>query len=71
VRAGLDLDLASPVRLGLWALLLAVGIAAGTVALPLAVALVLASLVISIGAALWREGLVPEDWRAMADGSVF
>ena len=66
MRAGLDLDLASPVRLDLWALLLAVGIVAGTVALPLAVALVLASLVVSVGAALRREGLVPEDWRAMA-----
>jgi competence protein ComEC len=49
----------------LWALLLALGIVAGTIAPPLAVAFVLASAVVSAGAAL-RKDLVPEDWRAMA-----
>jgi competence protein ComEC len=61
----LGLNLSPPVRLGLRALLLTLGIVAGTVAPPLAVAFVLASAVVSAGAAL-RKDLVPEDWRAMA-----
>ena len=58
----LDLNLSPPVRLDLWALLLALGIVAGTIAPPLAVAFVLASAVVSAGAAL-RKDLVPDDWR--------
>ena len=61
----LGLDLSPPVRLDLWALLLALGIVAGTVAPPLAVAFILASVVVSAGAALRRD-LVPDGWRAMA-----
>jgi hypothetical protein len=49
------MDLRPPVRLDLWALLLAAGIVAGTVAPPLAVALFLASLVVSGGAAIRRN----------------
>ncbi len=59
------LDLSPPVRLDLWALLLAVGIILGTVAPPLAGAFVLASLVVATGAAMRRD-LVPEGWRTMA-----
>ena len=61
----LGLNLSPPVRLDLWALLLALGIVAGTVAPPLAVAFVVASVVVCVGAALRRD-LVPDDWRTMA-----
>ena len=61
----MQLDLSPPVRLDLWALLLAGGIAAGTVAPLLAGAFVLASLVVAISVGIWRD-LVPEGWRAMA-----
>lgn len=63
--ANLDLDLRPPVRLDLWALLLAVGILAGTVAPPLGVALVLASFVVCAAVAVRRD-LVSSEWRAMA-----
>ncbi|CAA9408779.1 MAG: hypothetical protein AVDCRST_MAG78-261 [uncultured Rubrobacteraceae bacterium] len=61
----LGLDLRPPVRLDLWALLLAVGIVAGTVAPLLAAILLLASLVVSAGVVV-RRGFVPDEWRAMA-----
>ncbi len=61
----LDLDLRPPVRLDLWALLVAAGIVAGTVAPPLAVAFVLTSLIVATGAAM-RPNLVPDGWRLMA-----
>jgi competence protein ComEC len=57
-RAGPDLDLSPPVRLDLWALLLAAGIAVGTVAPPLAPVLVAATLIVAVAALLWRD-LVP------------
>ena len=60
----LGLDLRPPVRLDLWALLLAAGIVAGTVAPTLAAILALASLTVSAAAAL-RCGLVPDEWRMM------
>ena len=59
------LDLRLPVRLDLWAIILATGVVAGTVAPPLAPMVVVASAIVTAGAILWR-GLVPEEWRAMA-----
>ncbi len=59
------LDLSPPVRLDLWALLVAVGVLAGTVAGPLAAALVLVSVVVASVAAV-RPGVIPEGWRVMA-----
>jgi competence protein ComEC len=53
------------VRLDLWAVLLATGIAVGTVAPPLALILVVASTIVATGAALSRE-LVSPEWRLMA-----
>jgi competence protein ComEC len=53
------------VRLDLWAILLAAGIAVGTVAPPLAPMLVVASLVVAVAALSWRD-LVPTEWRLMA-----
>lgn len=64
-RRGPDLDLSPPVRLDLWAILLATGIAVGTVAPPLAPMLVVASAIVATGAVLWRD-LVPPEWRLMA-----
>ena len=54
-----------PVRLDLWALLLALGIVTGTLSPRLAAALFLASLLVAIAAAI-RRGLVPDSWRIMA-----
>jgi competence protein ComEC len=53
------------VRLDLWAILVATGIAVGTVAPPLAPVLLVASFIVAIGALLWRD-LVPAGWRLMA-----
>jgi competence protein ComEC len=64
-RSGPDLDLSPPVRLDLWAILVAGGIAVGTVAPPLAPVLLVAGFVVAIGALLWRD-LVPAEWRLMA-----
>lgn len=61
----LGLDLNPPVRLDLWAIMVAAGIIAGTIAPPLAVMLVVASGIVSIGALLWRD-LVPKEWWMMA-----
>lgn len=52
-------------RLDLWAILVAAGIAVGTVAPPLAPVLIVAGLIVAIGALLWRD-LVPAEWRLMA-----
>jgi len=53
------------VRLDLWAILLAAGVAVGTVAALLAAVLLVAGTIIAIGAVLWRD-LVPTEWRLMA-----
>jgi competence protein ComEC len=63
--ATLDLDLRPPVRLDLWAIMLALGVVAGTVAPPIGLSFALASLAVSAGALVWRD-LVPEEWRMMA-----
>jgi len=53
------------VRLDLWALLLALGIALGTVSSPLGAGLLIASL--GVAAGVWlRPRLVSEEWRMMA-----
>ena len=65
LRAGPDLDLSPPVRLDLWALLLAAGVTAGTVAPPLAPRVVVACIIVALATILWRE-LVPYEWRLMA-----
>ena len=65
MRGGPDLDLSPPVRLDLWAILLAAGVAVGTVAALLAAVLLVAGTIIAIGAVLWRD-LVPTEWRLMA-----
>jgi competence protein ComEC len=65
VRDGHDLDLRPPVRLDLWALLLAAGISVGTVVPPLAPLLVVASLTVAVAVLVWRD-LVPAEWRPMA-----
>jgi competence protein ComEC len=64
-RRGPDLDLSPPVRLDLWAILLAAGVAVGTLAPPLAPLLLASGSIVSIGALLWRD-LVPTEWRLMA-----
>jgi competence protein ComEC len=51
--------------LDLWAILLAAGVAVGTVAPPLAPMLLVAGSIVAIGALLWRD-LVPAEWRLMA-----
>jgi competence protein ComEC len=53
------------VRLDLWAILVAAGIAVGTVAPPIAPVLLVAGFVVATGALLWRD-LVPAEWRLMA-----
>jgi hypothetical protein len=52
------------VRLDLWAILLAAGIAVGTVAPPVVPVLVAACLIIAVAALLWRD-LLPVEWRLM------
>ena len=52
-------------RLDLWAILVAAGIAVGTIAPPLAPVLLVAGLIVAIGSLLWRD-LVPAEWRLMA-----
>jgi competence protein ComEC len=64
-RDGPDLDLRPPVRLDLWAVLFAAGIASGTVAPPLAPVLVAASLIVAVATLSWR-GFMPSEWRLMA-----
>ena len=59
------MDLSPPVRLDLWAILLAAGVAVGTVAPPLAPVLLVAGSIVAIGALVWRD-LVPAEWRLMA-----
>jgi competence protein ComEC len=51
--------------LDLWAILVAAGIAFGTVAPSLAPVFLVAGFVVAIGALLWRD-LVPAEWRLMA-----
>jgi competence protein ComEC len=64
--AGLPvLDLRPPVRLDLWALMLALGVLGGTAVPPLSPMLVLASVIVSMGVLVWRE-LVPAEWWLMA-----
>jgi competence protein ComEC len=65
LAARLVLDLRPPVRLDLWALMLAVGVVVGTVVPPLSPMLVLASAIVSAGVLFWRD-LVPAEWRLMA-----
>ena len=65
MRSGPDLDLSPPVRLDLWAILVAAGITVGTVASPLAPVLLVAAFIVAIGALIWRD-LVPAEWRLMA-----
>jgi competence protein ComEC len=62
---GPDLDLRPPVRLDLWAVLFAAGIALGTVAPPLAPVLVAASLIVAVATLSWRN-LMPSEWLLMA-----
>jgi competence protein ComEC len=62
---GPDLDLGPPVRLDLWAILVAAGVAAGTVAPLLVPVLIVSGLIVAIGALL-RRNLVPTEWRLMA-----
>jgi competence protein ComEC len=64
-RPGPDLDLSPPVRLDLWAIMLAAGVTIGTVAPPLAPVLLGAGSIVAIGALVWRD-LVPTEWRLMA-----
>ncbi|MGH3148045.1 MAG: ComEC/Rec2 family competence protein [Rubrobacter sp.] len=64
-RAEFTLDLSPPVRLDLWAIALSCGVAAGTLAPPLAPMLILSSMVVAVGALVWRD-LVPLEWRLMA-----
>jgi competence protein ComEC len=51
--------------LDLWAILVAAGIAVGTVIPPLAPVLLAAGFIVAIGALLWRD-LVPDEWRLMS-----
>jgi competence protein ComEC len=53
------------VRLDLWAIVLAAGVALGTVAPPLAPVLLAAGLIVAVGTLVWRD-LVPAEWRLMA-----
>jgi competence protein ComEC len=62
--AGPFLDLRPPVRLEAWAITLSVGVVVGTVMPALAPMLILASVIVSVGALLWRD-LVPAEWRLM------
>lgn len=62
---GLNLDLQAPVRLDLWAVTVAIGIASGTVAPAFALFLVAAGVVVCVGAVFSSE-LVPPEWRLMA-----
>ena len=64
-RRGPDLDLSPPVRLDLWAVLVAAGVAFGTVAPPIAPVILVAASIVAIGALVWRD-LVPTEWRLMA-----
>jgi competence protein ComEC len=59
------LDLSPPVRLDLWAILVAAGTAVDTVAPHFAPVLLVAGLIVAIGALLWQD-LVPAEWRLMA-----
>ena len=52
-------------RLDLWAVLLASGVAIGTVAPPLAPVILVAASIVAIGV-LVRRDLVPAEWRLMA-----
>ena len=52
-------------RLDLWAILVAAGVAVGTIVPLLAPVLIVAGSIVSIGALLWRD-LVPAEWRLMA-----
>lgn len=52
-------------RLDAWAITVALAIVVGTVSPPLAPMLVVASLIVSVGALVWRD-LVPANWRLMA-----
>jgi len=61
----LDLDLSPPVRLDLWALLLALGIACTTVNAALGLSLLGLSSLVALGAFV-APGFVPGGWRAMA-----
>ena len=65
MRSGPDLDLSPPVRLDLWAILVAAGIAVGTLAPPLVPVLLVAAFIVAVGALTWRD-LVPAEWRLMA-----
>ena len=52
-------------RLDLWAVLFAAGVAVGTVAPPLAPVLVVACLVVAAATLMWND-LMPSEWRLMA-----
>jgi competence protein ComEC len=65
MRPGPDLDLSPPVRLDLWAILVAAGIAVGTLAPPLALVLLVAAFIVAIGALMWRD-IVTAEWHLMA-----
>ena len=65
MRSAPDLDLSPPVRLDLWAILVAAGIAVGTLAPPLVPVLLVAAFIVAVGALTWRD-LVPAEWRLMA-----
>ncbi len=65
MRSGPDLHLSLPMRLDLWAILVAAGIAVGTVAPPLVPVLLVATFIDAVGALTWRD-LVPVEWRLMA-----
>lgn len=60
----LDLDLAAPVRLDLWALALALGVVVGTVMPVVATTLLLAAGLLSLLTVLWRS-VLPQEWRLM------
>jgi competence protein ComEC len=53
------------VRLDLWAIVLAVGVAASTVSPTLAPMLLVTGAIVALGALAWRD-LVPAEWRLMA-----
>jgi len=61
----LALDLRPPVRLDAWAITLAGAIVVGTVVPLLTPMLVVASVIVCVGALLWRN-LAPAEWRLMA-----
>jgi competence protein ComEC len=62
---GPDLDLGPPVRLDIWAVLLAAGIALGTVAPPLGPVLVATCVMVAVASLLWHD-FMPSEWRLMA-----